>query len=247
MPNYRVDFAYDGAGFHGYAVQPNQRTVQGQLEAALATVLGVADTTVAGRTDAGVHAGGQVVSFVTERPIETEQLERSLLSMLGPEIVVRSVREVPSSFDARFSATSRSYRYTVLNADHPDPLQRNVCWHVAFPLEMSVMNEAAAAFVGTHDFVSLCRRAQGRSTERTVHSAGWRRDDDLLIFEVVASSFCHQMVRSMVALCVDVGRGKLPASSVPGIIAGRDRNRASGAAPAHGLVLVAVGYPEDAA
>jgi tRNA pseudouridine38-40 synthase len=244
MPTYRLDLAYDGSGFHGYARQRDVRTVQGVLEQALATVLGRSvDTTVAGRTDAGVHAEAQVVSFSVEEPIDTERTARSLDSMVGDEIAVTSLTESPAAFDARFSATSRTYRYLVDNRPVADPLTRHMALHVPEPLDVAAMRAATQHLVGEHDFASLCRKAEGRTTERTVLSARWSGEPrGLITYEVTATAFCHQMVRSMVALCVEVGRGRLGEGDVPGILEARDRNAARGAAPAHGLVLVGVDY-----
>jgi tRNA pseudouridine38-40 synthase len=162
--------------------------------------------------------------------------------MLGSEMAVKALARVDEQFSARFSARARHYRYCVNDAPVADPLARNAVWHVDGLLDVDAMNRAAAAFVGTHDFASLCRSQEGRTTERTVFSAGWTRNEHLIVFEVVARAFCHQMVRSMVALCVDVGRGKVDANSVPEIIAARDRNAGRGAAPPHGLVLELVDY-----
>lgn len=242
MPVYRIDLAYDGSGFRGYAANEGVRTVQGELEAALATVIGTPiRTTVAGRTDAGVHARGQVVSFESDA-IDPERVLRSLRSMLGPEIVPGAVTAVSDDFDARFAAQSRRYRYSVDDRSTPDPLLRHRVWHVPHPLDVDAMNRAASTFVGEHDFASLCRAADGKTTVRTVLSAGWTRVDHLAVFEVEALAFCHQMVRSMVALCVEVGRGRIDADQVPGILEARDRDAARGAAPPHGLVLEAVTY-----
>ena len=243
MPTYRLDIGYDGSGFHGFARNHGVRTVQGELEEALTTITGIdIKTVVAGRTDAGVHAKGQVVSFETDTAIQVDRVWRSLRSMLGPEIAANSVTEVESGFDARFSARSRTYRYSIDESPVPDPLVRSSVWHVGEPLDLDAMNEAATAFVGTHDFASLCRAQEGRTTERTVTEAVWTRRGGLLVFEVEAKAFCHQMVRSMVALCVEVGRGRLDGGAVPGILEARDRNAARGAAPPHGLVLWEVGY-----
>lgn len=243
MSTYRLDIGYDGSGFHGFARNRGVRTIQGELEEALTTIIGIEITTaVAGRTDAGVHAKGQVVSFEIDTGIELDRVWRSLRSMLGPEIAVHSVIEVENGFNARFSARSRTYRYSIEESPVPDPLARSSVWHVGEPLDLNVMNEAAAAFVGSHDFASLCRAQEGRSTARTVARAEWARRGALLVFEVEAKAFCHQMVRSMVALCVEVGRGRVQAAEVPGILEARDRNAARGAAPPHGLVLWEVGY-----
>ncbi len=245
MPTYRIDLGYDGSGFHGFARNHGVRTVQGDLEEALTTITGIEITTVvAGRTDAGVHAKGQVVSFDVDAAIEVDRVWRSLRSMLGPEIAVHSVAEVDSGFSARFSARSRTYRYSIDEAPVPDPLARSSVWHVGEPLDLDAMNEAATAFVGTHDFASLCRAQEAKSTERTVVRAVWSHRAALLVFEVEAKAFCHQMVRSMVALCVDVGRGRVAANEVPGILQAKDRNAARGAAPPHGLVLWEVAYEE---
>lgn len=244
MPAYRLDLAYDGTGFHGYARQADVRTVQGDLEAALAPIAGEVATVAAGRTDAGVHAQGQVVSFETSRDLDPEWLQRSLNKRLGPEIAVTSVTRVPAGFNARFAAASRSYRYLVLDQEVPDPFLRHTAWHVPIRLDEHAMNACAAEMVGEHDFASFCRAAPGRSTVRTVLAAAWVRfDASLLRFDITARSFCHQMVRSLVAMCVDVGRHHLPPEAVPAIFAACDRNAARGAAPAHGLTLMEVAYP----
>jgi len=243
VPRYRLDLAYDGSAFHGYARQPSQRTVQGELEKALEKTAEPVRAECAGRTDAGVHARHQVVTFEAEVPIEVERLARSLSKLLAPEIVVYRCAQVPDEFSARFSATKRRYKYRVLNRPFPDPLRRFSSWHVPEPLEVESMNAASAQFVGTHDFASFCRKAEGRSTVREVLTAGWSScDDDLVIFDISATAFCHQMVRSLVAFTVDVGRSRIEASTTSDILEARDRNAARGAAPACGLVLWEVCY-----
>ncbi|MFH2073184.1 MAG: tRNA pseudouridine(38-40) synthase TruA [Actinomycetota bacterium] len=244
MTTFRITIAYDGTGFHGYAANPGVRTVQGELEAALATVIGTpVATVVAGRTDAGVHARANVVSFVTDATVEPARLQRSITAMLGPEIVAVEAAAAPDGFDARFSAVWRRYRYRIDAGRVPDPLLARTAWHVPHPLDLAAMNRAAAAFVGEHDFASLCRASEGRTTVRTVLEAAWHDHDPGPVFEVTAQAFCHQMVRSMVALCVEVGRGRVEAGRIPEILAARDRNLARGAAPPHGLVLWEVEYP----
>lgn len=240
---YRIDLAYDGTGFRGYARNRRVRTVQGELESALATVLGVSvDTIAAGRTDAGVHARHQVVSFGHDRAFDVERAERSLQTMLRPEIEIRALREVPEGFHARFDASGRRYRYFIDEATAGDPLRRHWVWHYGTTLDVTSMNRAADDFVGEHDFASFCRAKPSGSTVRTVRTARWSRSDQLLVYEVGGKAFCHQLVRSMVALCVEVGRGRLAPDAVPAILDARDRNAARGAAPPHGLVLWEVSY-----
>lgn len=239
----RIDLAYDGSGFRGYARNSGVRTVQGSLEEALASVLGgEVATTVAARTDAGVHARRQVVSAEVADGIDLDRLRRSLDGILGPEVAILAVTAAPEGFDARFSARRRTYRYFVDERPSADPLQRHRVWHLGEALDLEAMNRAARAFVGEHDFASLCRAAEGRSTARRVIEAAWERAESLLVFTVTASAFCHQMVRSMVALCVDVGRGKVAPEAVPGILEARDRGAARGVAPPHGLTLWEVEY-----
>ncbi len=243
MTTYRLDLGYDGSGFHGFARNRDVRTIQGDLEDVLEKIIGFKiEMVVAGRTDAGVHARGQVVSFDVEADLDMERVERSLRSMLGPEIAVNGLVKAKIGFDARFSACSREYRYTIDDAPVADPLTRSSVWHVGEALDLGAMNRAAMAFVGTHDFPSFCRAREGQTTERTVTRSHWERRDPLLVYDVEARAFCHQMVRSMVALCVEIGRGRVDAESVPDILVARDRNAARGAAPPHGLVLWEVKY-----
>ncbi|MFQ5966576.1 MAG: tRNA pseudouridine(38-40) synthase TruA [Acidimicrobiia bacterium] len=243
MPAYRLDVSYDGTDFHGYARQAGLRTVQEVLEGALATVIGPVETVVAGRTDAGVHAAHQVISFATEEGVDPSRLVGRLAKLLPPDVAVQDFVEVPPEFNARFDAVSRTYRYMVYNRAVADPLLRRTSWHVPTPLDIEEMRKASAHFVGRHDFASLCRRAEGRSSVRTVLAASWDEPSDgVLTFEVEGESFCHQMVRSMVALAIEAGRGKVAPHEVPAILEARDRNAAKGAAPARGLILWAVSY-----
>lgn len=243
MPVVRLDIAYDGSGFHGFARQPRVRTVQGELEAALEKVLGHSvETTGAGRTDAGVHARHQVVSFEVDEIPDVERLRRSLDRMLGPEISVLAASEAPAGFNARFSPAWRAYRYFIDPRPATDPLTRNWVWHLGRPLDLEAMNAAAAAFVGEHDFASFCRQRPGATTVRHVLEAGWWAEEHRVVFGVTAKAFCHQMVRSLVGFCVDVGLGRRRAEEVPEVIAARDRQRVGTIAPPHGLVLWEVGF-----
>ncbi len=245
MPTYRLEVAYDGTGFHGYARQPARRTVQGELEAALSKHVPGVVTSVAGRTDRGVHATGQVVSFSTDDVLDTERVLRSLNRQLGDEIAVTGITLEGDDFHARFSATSRAYRYRVLNRAIHDPLLARTVWHVAEALDIDTMNQGAALLVGEHDFTSFCRRADESSLVRRVLWAEWQRHDDLIEFSIGANAFCHQMVRSIVMALVDVGRGRLQPNDVKLILDARDRQGSRGVAPPQGLTLVQVGYAED--
>lgn len=243
MPTYRLDLAYDGTGFRGYAAQVSQRTVQGELEAALSQLIGeTVDTTVAGRTDAGVHARGQVVSFETGSEVHPDAFLRSLNGILGPEISVHAVSQVADDFHARFSAVWRRYRYLIDPRPAPDPLLRHMVWHVGRDLDLDAMQAVAGAIVGEHDFSSFCRTVEGRSNVRRVEEAALDTNDGMIEFWVRANAFCHQMVRSIVGYMYDVGRGFSPPDQTLQVIEARDRSAVATVAPPHGLTLWEVGY-----
>jgi tRNA pseudouridine38-40 synthase len=231
-------------------VSAGVRTVLGELTAAVEQVVRArVELTGAGRTDAGVHAWGQVVSGGLPGDVDLDRLRRSVTALCGPEIVVREAIWAPPDFDARFSATSRRYRYDVWNGPTPHPLLARSTWHVADELDLDAMVRAAADLVGQHDFSSFCRRPRppaGRpppSLVRDVTEARWSRVEDALVrFDIRASSFCHQMVRSIVGTTIDVGRGRLPGVRMADVLAARDRSAAGRVAPPTGLVLWEVGY-----
>jgi tRNA pseudouridine38-40 synthase len=241
--NYRLDLAYVGTDFHGYATQPNVRTVQDELEGALQRVIGPVVTVVAGRTDKGVHATAQVVSFHTDYDVDCRRLARSLNTQLRPAIAVLALTDVPDGFHARFSATGRAYRYRVLNREAPDPFLAATSYHYRTPLELSAMQEGCQELPGIHDFASFCRAAPGRSTERDLRVVEWEaHPNGVKELYIAASSFCHQMVRSIVAVSLDIGRGKLAPGAMGEILEAYHREAGCGAAPAHGLTLVGVEY-----
>ncbi len=243
MPTLRLDLAYDGSGFRGYARQEGLRTVQGTLEEAIEMVLSApVDTSVAGRTDAGVHARGQVVSLHVDGRVETHRLARSINGLVGPEISVMAVSQVPDEFNARFSAIWRRYRYSMSVGQAPDPLRRGFEWHVGPGLDVDSMSSASEQLIGEQDFGAFCRSVEGGSNVRRVDEARWEADEGTLHFWIRANAFCHQMVRSVVGLCYDVGRGFTPGGTVREIIDSRDRGRVATVAPPHGLVLWEVGY-----
>ena len=249
----RLVVAYDGAPFRGFAPNPGVRTVLGDLGEAIATVVRrPVELTGAGRTDAGVHAWGQVVSGDLPADTDLADLARRLNKLCAPAISVRAAEWADDDFDARFSATWRHYRYDVWNAEAPNPLLAGRAWFVPQPLALWAMQAACDPLIGEHDFASFCRRPKTPEGERSRRWCGgcWRRagrtlDDDPhhLRFEIRANAFCHQMVRSIVGTLVDVGMGKASPGDVRGILVARDREAAGQVAPPYGLVLWEVGYP----
>jgi tRNA pseudouridine38-40 synthase len=238
--------AYDGTDFRGFAAQPEQRTVAGELLAALEQSLrgDVADFACAGRTDVGVHAWGQVVSCSTAADVDPDGLARSLTRRLGPEIVVRAVRVVSPEFDARHSARLRTYRYTVVNRSAPDPFLARYAWWVPVPLDLARLRMGADPFVGEHDFAAFCRKGpEGSTTTRRVLRSHWDIvDEGVLRYEIRATAFCWQMVRSIVGTLVDIGQGRRTPGDVTGVLRSRDRAQVPRLAPPAGLVLWHVEY-----
>jgi len=247
VPTYRLDIAYDGSGFSGYARQSGLRTVQGELETALGTLLsGTVATSVAGRTDAGVHALGQVVSFAHDvDDFDLDRLRRGLNGILGPEISVLGVSLATDGFDARFSATWRRYRYLIDTSPAPNPLTRGHVWHVGRALALDVMSEVAEHLLGEHDFGSFCRSVPEKSSVRRLDELAIREGDGgPTEVWAQANAFCHQMVRSIVGYLYDIGRGFSDPADVESVLASRDRGAVATVAPPHGLTLWAVGYDE---
>lgn len=243
----RIDLAYDGTDFHGFARQRDVRTVQGKLEQALSTLCrGPVPTICAGRTDRGVHALAQVVhADVTDAAGEVLlESRRGLDRLVGDEISIWAVHAVAADFDARFSARLRRYRYLLCDAATCSPLQRRTTWACGGPrLDVAAMQDGAAHLIGEHDFSSFCRRAGDQHLVRRVTRIAVRRcDDDRVDVEVDGLAFCHQMVRSVVACLVRVGRGGLMPHAVSAVLEARDRGRVGAIAPPHGLTLVGVDY-----
>ncbi|MGH9106741.1 MAG: tRNA pseudouridine(38-40) synthase TruA [Acidimicrobiales bacterium] len=238
--------AYLGTGFHGFALQPGLRTVAGELSSAIERVARhPVELTCAGRTDAGVHAWGQVVSLDLPASSDLERLQRSLNKLLAPAIVARRAAWAPEGFDARRSALSRRYRYTIDCSRWPDPFSSVTTWHVGEALDLRGMQAACDPLLGENDFSSFCHAVRGRPGPlvRKVLAAEWSElGNGRLMFEVEATSFCHQMVRSVVGTLVDVGRGKRRAGEMVAVLAARDRSAAGAVAPPHGLCLWEVRY-----
>ena len=201
---------------------------------------------IAGRTDKGVHARGQVVSFDVRDDTDLDALSKSLNKLVGPDIVVRDLSDAPAEFHARFSAKARRYRYRILNRTTPDPFLAATTWHVPepVPLDFRAMQAGCDPLIGSHDFASFCRRPDpSADLTRRVTDACWERDgDDVLSFWIEANAFCHQMVRSVVGLLVEVGRGRRTAADVGFVLRAADRAAAPSPAPPQGLCLWEVRY-----
>jgi tRNA pseudouridine38-40 synthase len=251
----RLDLAYEGTDFHGWAVQPDRRTVAGVLAAGLTTLLGEAGhggMTVAGRTDAGVHATGQVchvdVAAGAWERLAGDPLPR-LAAVLPPDVRVRAATLVAPEFDARFSALARRYRYRVTDAPYgADPLRRRDTLAWPRPLDLASLAAAARGLVGEHDFAAYCRRKENATTVRTVTRLDWRRAADGVLEAVVAAdAFCQAMVRSLVGAMLAVGEGRKPPAWPVELLARTTRASEVKVAPAHGLTLVAVDYPDGPA
>ena len=240
--------AYDGTDFSGFAAQsgqPGVRTVGGVLAEAIGKVLRhEVRLACAGRTDAGVHAWGQVASFPSEPGLDPKRLQAAVTSMLGPEIVIRSAELVDPQFDARHAATSRTYRYTILNRPVPDPFRDRFTWWIPEPLDLRALRLGADPFVGEHDFASFCRKGpEGSSTTRRVLESRWIDEGDgVLRYEIRGNAFCWQLVRSVVGTLVEVGLGKRRPGDIMGILRARERDAAGQLAPPRGLCLWEVGY-----
>ena len=248
----RIDLAYDGAGFSGWAAQPGRRTVEGVLSETLGHVLrlpAAVRLTVAGRTDSGVHARGQVAH--ADLPADTwlafaDAALRRLARALPPDIRVRSIEVAPDGFDARFSALWRRYEYRI--CDDPawaDPLRRHDTLWNPRALDLGAMNEAASLLLGEHDFAAFCRRREGATTVRALRRLEWDRDaDGVAAGCVVADAFCHNMVRALVGALLPVGEGGRPASWPAQVLAAAVRDPAVRVVPPHGLSLEEVRYPD---
>jgi len=244
VPTFKLTLEYDGSRYHGWQIQPDLPTIQGELEAAVRQVTQQPiDVVGAGRTDAGVHALGQVAHFSTIARLSAEEWQRALNGLLPHDIAVLAVEQAPDTFHARYAAKSKLYRYRILTRAYRSALERTRTWHVWHHLDAATMREAAACLVGNHDFSSF----QGSPTDTdkpvceitrlTVEPSG-----NELAIEVEANRFLKQMVRNIVGTLVEVGRGKLQAGNVAEILAARDGTKAGPTAPAHGLYLVKVDY-----
>jgi tRNA pseudouridine38-40 synthase len=243
---YRAIVEYDGTDFHGFQRQAQgERTIQEILESA---ILAVSHEPVriigAGRTDAGVHARGQVISFDLEWRHGEEALGRALNANLPPDIVMRDVVTVGRGFHPRFDARRRTYQYFINNQSVPSPLLRRVTWHKPRPLDLAAMNSASSYLVGEHDLAAFGTPPVGDNTVRRVYSAQWQRLENLVVFAIEANAFLYHMVRSLVGSLCLVGEGQWSVDEFARVLAAADRSLAGPTAPPHGLVLWSVSYEE---
>jgi tRNA pseudouridine38-40 synthase len=241
-----MDLAYDGTDFSGWALQPQRRTVCGVLQDALSRVLREPVVlTVAGRTDAGVHATGQVAHADLPADLDPAWLVRRLARLLPPDVRVRAVTAVPTEFDARFSALRRHYRYRIATAPHgAEPLRARDTLTWPHPLDLDTVRAASRGLLGEHDFAAFCRRREGATTVRELQRLDWTAGPGGVVEAAVsADAFCHSMVRSLVGALLDVGRGRRDTGWPAALLTRGVRSSDVAVAPAHGLTLVAVDYP----
>jgi tRNA pseudouridine38-40 synthase len=250
MRNVRLLVAYDGEPFHGFAENVGVETVAGTLRRSLERIVRhEVELTGAGRTDAGVHAWGQVVSVHLDESVDLARLRKGLNALCAPSIVVREIDWAEPDFSARFSARWRRYRYTVLNRPVPDPFLAKTTWHIENTLNLDSMQLACDPLIGEHDFSAFCKRPkvpEGMpevSLVRRVTEAGWTDlGEGVLRFEISANAFCHNQVRAIVGTLVDTGLGRRTAGDMRSVLRSKDRSRIGSVAPPQGLVLWEVGY-----
>jgi tRNA pseudouridine38-40 synthase len=242
--NIKLTIEYDGTQYHGWQIQPNDETIQAVLERALSVFFAEPiRITGSGRTDAGVHALGQVANFHTGKTFDRHRLLRGLNALTPRDIAVKDAEAVPDCFDARRDGRARLYRYQILNRSTPSPFYLHRAWHVHEPLALEAMRAAIPCLLGEHDFSSF--RAAGCDAEhpiRTVYRTAIEAQDDLLVYHIEATAFLRHMVRNIVGTLVDIGKGERPAAALAEILAARSRSLAGITAPAHGLFLVQVKY-----
>lgn len=244
VTTYRLDIAYDGTRFKGWARQAGERTVQGEIEAALERLFGeTVPVTVAGRTDAGVHATGQVASFQAEKS-PPDDLRRALNALTPPDVAITEAGPVADGFDARRSARSRRYRYRLQTGPVPDPFERRYAVHWTYPLDREALDACAGLLVGTHDFTAFTPTdTEHVRFERNVFEAVWQSEPEgILSFEVEADSFMRNMVRAMVGTMLEVAAGRRSVDNFAALLEGRPRPEGGETAPARGLFLIEVGY-----
>ncbi len=244
MPTFKLTIEYDGTDYHGWQVQPGMTTIQGTLQGAVARIVGK-DVHVmgAGRTDAGVHALGQVASLRAEFHHPPDTFRRALTSVLPPDIVVTAVEEMDNDFHAQYSAQWKRYRYSLLTRRYPSALERRYTLFVPYPLQTDAMADAAGSLIGIHDFSAFqAAHSSVESPIRTIMVAEFRQQGDHLSFEIVANGFLRHMIRIIMGTLLDIGRGRLQSEALQAILEEKDRKHASKTISPHGLCLLEVGY-----
>lgn len=242
---YRATVEYDGTDFLGYQIQAKGRTVQGELEECLKRITRSAVRVEgAGRTDAGVHATGQVIAFNVAWRHTLEDLHRALNATLPHDIVISNLKVTGTAFNPRFSAVSRTYHYQIVNQPWPSVLQHRYAFHVSQNLNVVAMNEASQNLVGSRDFASFGKPPQGDNTVRNVIEAKWYVKGSQLTYSITANAFLYRMVRTIVGTLMQIGLGRLAVNDITDILEARDLTQSAPPAPAHGLCLVKVIYPE---
>ncbi len=247
---FRLTLEYDGSGFQGWQFQPDARSVQGALEEAVQKLTQAEVRVIgAGRTDAGVHARGQVAHLEVPTSLRPVEFRRALNALLPGDVAVLDLREVPPGFHARHDALSKTYRYRVLNRAVPSPERRGSCWHIRSRLDLEAMREAAALLLGEHDFAAFRGThggaPEGEDPRRTLDRLEVGRQGDEVRIEAQGRSFLRYMVRNLAGTLVDTGLGRCSPVDVGEILASRDRSRAGPTAPAQGLCLICVSYPGE--
>lgn len=245
MKRYKCKISYDGTAFHGYQVQPNKRTVQSEIEAALTKLHKgrQVKVTASGRTDAGVHAKGQVIHFDSSLNIPLPKWQLALHGVLPSEIAVLAIEEVDQDFHARFDAGGKEYRYFIDNRKIRDPFQRNYAYHFPYPLDLDSMKEASAYFIGEYDFTSFCSaKTEVVDRVRTIYDLDISGEGEQLVLRFRGNGFLYNMVRIIVGTLIQVGNGEITPDSIPGIIEKKDRTFAGKTAPPQGLYLWEVFY-----
>ncbi len=242
--NIKLTIEYDGTDFAGWQVQPNARTVQETVQRAISRITGEPEITLvgSGRTDAGVHARAQVASVKTDTTIPADDLVHAINTQLPEDVAVIDARDVPDDFHARYSATGKTYRYTIINRAVPSPLERNRACLVRRPLDVAAMRAAAGHIVGRHDFAAFESKSGDNSSVRTVTRLDVLADGDRIEMTVSADGFLYNMVRAIAGTLIEVGQGRRTPDSIPALIATRDRAQAGPTAPPQGLCLMEVEY-----
>lgn len=247
LRNFKLTIEYDGAGFCGWQTQKGgERTVQAELEQVCAAVFKHAVKTIAsGRTDSGVHAAGQVVSFKADTRMKPQEVLKALNSRLPPDIAVLEVKEVPADFHAQYSVKEKTYRYTLLNRPYRSAFLRERVYYYPYPLNLAAMRRGAKALVGKHDFKSFQAHdplRTDRDTVRTIKRLTVKKEGDLVLMDVTANGFLYKMVRNIAGTLIAIGAGQMPEKELPKVLKARDRSLAYDTAPAHGLCLLSVKY-----